>query len=35
MTTPSDTVVLHAPDLHNPPIDLDLDKFMGTWFVIH
>ncbi|EIW63078.1 uncharacterized protein TRAVEDRAFT_56248 [Trametes versicolor FP-101664 SS1] len=35
MTTPSDTVVLHAPDLHNPPIDLDLDKFMGTWHVTY
>ncbi|KAI0769331.1 hypothetical protein BD413DRAFT_613880 [Trametes elegans] len=35
MATETESVVLHAPDVHNPPIELDLDKFMGTWHVTH
>ncbi|KAM5533309.1 hypothetical protein V8D89_012983 [Ganoderma adspersum] len=30
-----DETVLHAPSEHNPPIDLCLEKFMGTWYVTH
>ncbi|KAI0371153.1 hypothetical protein BV20DRAFT_1017829 [Pilatotrama ljubarskyi] len=35
MASLSQDVVLHAPDVHNPPIDLDLQKFMGTWHVVY
>ncbi|EJF65138.1 hypothetical protein DICSQDRAFT_152415 [Dichomitus squalens LYAD-421 SS1] len=28
-------IVLHPPNAHNPPIELDLEKFMGKWYVIH
>ncbi|KAI0829689.1 hypothetical protein BC628DRAFT_1358227 [Trametes gibbosa] len=35
MASPSSDVVLHVPDAHNPRIDLDLDEFMGTWYVTH
>ncbi|KAI0674977.1 hypothetical protein C8Q78DRAFT_511934 [Trametes maxima] len=34
MTAPTEDVVLHQPDAHNPPIELDLERFMGTWHVI-
>ncbi|KAH9855181.1 hypothetical protein C2E23DRAFT_724647 [Lenzites betulinus] len=36
MATPSSDVVLHTPDsVHNPPVDLDLEAFMGTWHVTY
>ncbi|CDO78165.1 hypothetical protein BN946_scf184467.g4 [Trametes cinnabarina] len=28
-------VVLYSPDVHAPPIELDLDNFMQTWHVTH
>lgn len=31
----ANSVAVYAPDAHNPPIPLDLDKFMGTWFVTY
>ncbi|KAI0645374.1 hypothetical protein C8Q79DRAFT_964333 [Trametes meyenii] len=34
MAAPIEDVVLHQPDAHNSPIDLDLNKFMGTWHVV-
>ncbi|KAI0356154.1 hypothetical protein OH77DRAFT_1423752 [Trametes cingulata] len=35
MATIIEDVILHSPDHSNPPIDLNLEKFMGTWHVIH
>ncbi|KAI0330143.1 hypothetical protein GY45DRAFT_1251435 [Cubamyces sp. BRFM 1775] len=31
---PTEEVILHPPTAHNPPIEFDLDKFMGTWHVV-
>ncbi|KAI9067144.1 hypothetical protein FKP32DRAFT_1673327 [Trametes sanguinea] len=35
MSEQVESIVVHPPDSHNPPIELDLDKFMGTWHVTH
>ncbi|RPD63928.1 hypothetical protein L227DRAFT_572374 [Lentinus tigrinus ALCF2SS1-6] len=35
MSKSTETIILFPPDSQNPPIDLDLDKFMGTWHVTH
>ncbi|KAI0702937.1 hypothetical protein C8T65DRAFT_655143 [Cerioporus squamosus] len=34
-TEATESIILYQPDSHNPPIDLDLEKFMGTWHVTH
>ncbi|TFK94625.1 hypothetical protein K466DRAFT_571744 [Polyporus arcularius HHB13444] len=35
MSEATETIILFPPDSHNPPIDLNLKKFMGTWHVTH
>ncbi|KAI8993797.1 hypothetical protein BD414DRAFT_513470 [Trametes punicea] len=34
MSAPSEDVILHSPDAHDSNIELDIDKFMGTWLVL-